>query len=80
MKAPRRLKRGAFLVPSLLTTANMALGFYALVEAVQGYTKGLAGAAFFDRAALAIGWAVLFALRRSGVHRLSEMPDATLRK
>jgi hypothetical protein len=23
-----------------------------------------------------IGWAVLFALRRSGVHRLSEMPVA----
>ncbi len=23
-----------------------------------------------------IGWAILFALRRSGVHRLSEMPDA----
>jgi hypothetical protein len=27
-----------------------------------------------------IGWAVLFALRRSGVHRLSEMLDATPRK
>jgi hypothetical protein len=31
-------------------------------------------------AAALIGWAVLFALRRSGVHRLSEMPDATPRK
>src|SRR6202035_4392715 len=29
-------------------------------------------------AAAVIGWVVLFALRRSGVHRLSEMPDATL--
>jgi len=38
----------------------MALGFYALVQAVQGYTKGLAGAAYFDRSALAVGWAVLF--------------------
>jgi len=28
-------------------------------------------------AAAVIGWAVLFALRRSGVHRLSEMPDAS---
>jgi len=60
VSAPRRLKRGAFLIPSLLTTANMALGFYALVQAVLGYTKGLSGAFFFDRAALAIGWAVLF--------------------
>jgi hypothetical protein len=31
-------------------------------------------------AAAVIGWAALFALRRSGVHRLSEMPDATTRK
>lgn len=60
MKTPRRLKRGAFLIPSLLTTANMALGFYALVQAVHGYTLGQSGAASFDRAALAIGWAVLF--------------------
>jgi hypothetical protein len=27
-------------------------------------------------AAAAIGWAALYALRRSGMHRLSEMPDA----
>ncbi len=31
-------------------------------------------------AAAAIGWAVLFALRRSGVHRLSEMPMAPPQK
>lgn len=31
-------------------------------------------------AAAVIGWAVLFALRRSGVHRLSEMADAEPRK
>ena len=31
-------------------------------------------------AAAVIGWAVLFALRRSGVHRLSEMSDASLKK
>jgi CDP-diacylglycerol--serine O-phosphatidyltransferase len=60
MNAPRRLKRGAFLVPSLLTTANMALGFYALVQAVLGFTKGLGGAVFFDRSAIAIGWAIIF--------------------
>ncbi|SRR5579871_388493 len=60
MKAPRRLKRGAFLIPSLLTTANMALGFYALIQAVRGYTLGVAGAQSFDRSAVAIGWAILF--------------------
>jgi hypothetical protein len=31
-------------------------------------------------AAAVIGWAVLFALRRSGVHRLSEMPSASPQK
>lgn len=31
-------------------------------------------------AAAVIGWVVLFALRRSGVHRLSEMPTAPPRK
>jgi hypothetical protein len=31
-------------------------------------------------AAAVIGWAVLFALRRSGVHRLSEMPAAPPQK
>ena len=31
-------------------------------------------------AAAVIGWAVLFALRRSGVHRLSEMPAASPQK
>jgi hypothetical protein len=31
-------------------------------------------------AAAVIGWAVLFALRRSGVHRLSEMPAAPSQK
>jgi len=33
----------------------------------------IAGFVFFYAAGL-IGWAILFALRRSGVHRLDEMP------
>jgi CDP-diacylglycerol--serine O-phosphatidyltransferase len=56
----RRLKRGAFLVPSLLTTANMFLGFYALIQAVRGHVLGVAGATYFDASAKAIGWAILF--------------------
>ncbi len=35
---------------------------------------------FSAYAAAVIGWVVLFALRRSGVHRLSEMPDALPKK
>lgn len=56
----RHLKRGVFLIPSLLTIANMFLGFYALIQAVRGHVLGVAGAAHFDSAAKAIGWAILF--------------------
>src|SRR5882724_13675272 len=59
-KRQRRLRRGAFLIPSLLTTANMFLGFYAVVQAVKGHGLGAGGAANFDNAAKAIGWAVVF--------------------
>lgn len=60
MTPHRRFRRGAYAIPSLLTTANMFLGFYALIQAVQGYVRGAAGAAFFDSSAMAIGWAILF--------------------
>jgi CDP-diacylglycerol--serine O-phosphatidyltransferase len=56
----RRAKRGAYLLPSLLTTANLFLGFYALIQAVRGHVLGVAGAAYFDSSAKAIGWAILF--------------------
>lgn len=33
---PRRLRRGAYLLPSLFTIGNMLLGFYAIVLGLQG--------------------------------------------
>src|SRR5947208_633986 len=57
---PRRHRRAAYLLPSLLTTANMFLGFYAIVQALRGHDLGAAGAQYFDSSAKAIGWAVLF--------------------
>ncbi|MGA6982769.1 MAG: CDP-diacylglycerol--serine O-phosphatidyltransferase [Candidatus Sulfotelmatobacter sp.] len=53
----RRMSKGMYILPSLFTTANMAAGFYAILEVVH------ASALTFwhlDNAAKAIGFAVLF--------------------
>src|SRR5207249_11741758 len=49
-----RFRRGVFLVPALFTSANLLCGYFAVVAALMGTT------ADFDRAAKAIGLAVLF--------------------
>jgi CDP-diacylglycerol---serine O-phosphatidyltransferase len=55
---PKRLhpSRGMYVLPSLFTAGNIGLGFYAITQSVQG---SVADQAYFDRAALAIGVAVL---------------------
>lgn len=56
-KPRRRLSKGMYILPSLFTTANMALGYYAILEVMH------ASAIDFwhlDNAAIAIGFAVLF--------------------
>lgn len=71
-----RFRKGVFVVPSLLTTANIFCGFYSLMESIAG-SKALAGlpgagvefvysgavdgaTQHFDRAAITIGFAWLF--------------------
>jgi CDP-diacylglycerol--serine O-phosphatidyltransferase len=52
-----KMRKGMYILPSLFTTANIAAGFYAILEtvhAVAGQTHHL------DNAAMAIGFAVLF--------------------
>lgn len=48
----RQLQRGIYVLPNLLTTANLFCGFYAIVAAIQGYfLKGaiaILAAAVFD--------------------------------
>ncbi|NYF79811.1 CDP-diacylglycerol--serine O-phosphatidyltransferase [Granulicella arctica] len=56
-KPRRRPSRGMYVLPSLFTAGNIAAGYYAITQAIQG---SVADPAFFDRAALAIGFAVLF--------------------
>ncbi|MGD0799558.1 MAG: CDP-diacylglycerol--serine O-phosphatidyltransferase [Acidobacteriaceae bacterium] len=53
----RRPSRGMYLLPSLFTAGNIAAGYYAITQSVQG---SVAEPAYFDHAALAIGFAVLF--------------------
>lgn len=53
----RRPSRGMYVLPSLFTAGNIAAGYYAITQSIQGTTND---PAFFDRAALAIGFAVLF--------------------
>jgi len=56
MRARRRPSRGMYILPSLFTAGNIAAGYYAIVQSIQG---SAADAGHFDRAALAIGIAAL---------------------
>jgi len=49
-----RFRRGIFLVPALFTSANLLCGYFAVVASLAGTTED------FDRAAKAIGFAILF--------------------
>src|SRR5205814_4565521 len=56
-KPPRRFNRGLYILPSLFTTANIAAGYYAILQVTHG---SVAEPWHFDFAAKAIGFAVLF--------------------
>lgn len=53
-RASLRLRRGIYLLPSLMTVANMLCGFYAVMSTLKGGTADL------DNAAKAIGLAIVF--------------------
>ena len=54
-KLQKSQRKGMYILPSLFTTANMALGFYAILQVIQGTA---ADYWHFDNAAKAIGIAV----------------------
>ncbi len=56
-KQRRRLRKGMYLLPSLFTTANIAAGYYAISQAMQGTASDYW---HFDHAVIAIGFAFLF--------------------
>jgi CDP-diacylglycerol--serine O-phosphatidyltransferase len=53
----RQPSRGMYVLPSLFTAGNMAAGYYAITQSIQG---SAADQGYLDRAALALGIAVLF--------------------
>ncbi len=53
----RRPSRGMYVLPSFFTAGNIAAGYYAITQSIQG---SAAEPGYFDRAALAIGFAILF--------------------
>jgi CDP-diacylglycerol---serine O-phosphatidyltransferase len=52
-----RFRRGMYILPSLFTTANIAFGYYAILQVTHG---SIAEGWHFDNAAKALGFAVLF--------------------
>ncbi len=52
----RRPRRGMYVLPSFFTAGNIAAGYYAITQSIQGTA---AEPGYFDRAALAIGFAIL---------------------
>src|ERR1700686_3857617 len=52
-----RLRKGLYILPSLFTAANMAMGYYAILQVTHAT---VAEPWHFDFAAKAIGFAVLF--------------------
>lgn len=56
-KRPRRRTKGMYILPSLFTTANIGLGFYAILQIFHGSPLE---PIHFDYAARSIGFAVLF--------------------
>jgi len=56
-RVQRRMRKGMYILPSLFTTANLAAGYYAILQVMHGT---VAEPWHFDFAAKAIGFAVLF--------------------
>jgi CDP-diacylglycerol---serine O-phosphatidyltransferase len=52
-----RLRRGLYILPSLFTSGNIAAGYYAITQSLQGSVQE---PRHFDYAALAIGFAIPF--------------------
>jgi CDP-diacylglycerol--serine O-phosphatidyltransferase len=56
-RPPRRQRKGMYILPSLFTTANLAAGYYAILQVIHG---SIGEPWHYDFAAKAIGFAVLF--------------------
>lgn len=66
--APRRRPRGMYLLPSMFTAMNIALGFFAITQSLEGSALE---PHHFDYAALAIGIAIPFDALDGRIARLT---------
>lgn len=73
---PRPVRRGAYILPSLFTVANIFCGYFALMEALKGAVSPDAAAQHLDAAAKAIGFAVLFDGMDGRIARLTHTTSA----
>jgi CDP-diacylglycerol---serine O-phosphatidyltransferase len=77
---PRRgVKKGLYLIPSAFTAGNIGMGFFSVMESLRGFqllghpTPDLAAATgHFDKAAIAIGFALLFDMLDGRIARLTK--------
>ena len=63
------LKKGLYVIPTLFTAANVAMGYLAVLSSIRGYQASTINAelaaSYFNSAAIAIGLAILVVLFRS---------------
>jgi CDP-diacylglycerol--serine O-phosphatidyltransferase len=72
----RNWRKGVYILPSLITTANIFCGFYSIMESLAGGQAFALGetalaAERFDRAAVSIGFAALFDLLDGRIARMT---------
>ena len=73
MEQPRRAQEGLYILPSVFTAGNMAAGYYAISQAIQGTA---ADPWHFDLAAKAIGIAIVLDFFDGGIARLTNTASA----
>jgi len=60
----RGLKKGLYVIPTLFTAANVAMGYLAVLSSIRGFSVSASNpelaASYFNSAGLAIGLAILF--------------------
>jgi len=66
--APRRARKGLYILPSIFTAGNIAAGYYAISQAIQGTAST---PWYFDQAAKAIGIAIVLDFFDGGIARLT---------
>lgn len=69
-------QRRNLVVPAIFTTANLFAGFFAILSSLKGYQvvqeNWAEAARWFDNAARAIGWAVLFDMLDGRIARMTK--------